>query len=81
MQRQMSDTMKKLGKSGGRGMISQMMQMISGKSGKGVMPPANIDELNKLAKDNSQSLIGENFGDISKNPLPFNFTGLGRKNK
>ena len=81
MQRQMSDTMKKLGKSGGRGMISQMMQMISGKSGKGVMPPANIDELNKLAKGNSQSLIGENFGDISKNPLPFNFTGLGRKNK
>ena len=47
-------------------MISQMMQMISGKSGKVVMPPANIDELNKLAKDNSQSLIGENFGDISK---------------
>ena len=81
MQRQMSDTMKKLGKSGGRGMISQMMQMISGKSGKGVMPPANIDELNKLAKGNSQSLISENFGDISKNPLPFNFTGLGRKNK
>ena len=81
MQRQMSDTMKKLGKSGGRGMISQMMQMISGKSGKGVMPPANIDELNKLAKGNSQSLIGENFGDTSKNPLPFNFTGLGRKNK
>ena len=81
MQRQMSDTMKKLGKSGGRGMISQMMQMISGKSGKGVMPPANINELNKLAKDNSQSLISENFGDISKNPLPLNFTGLGRKNK
>ena len=81
MQRQMSDTMKKLGKSGGRGMISQMMQMISGKSGKGVMPPANIDELNKLAKDNSQSLISENFGGISKNPLPFNFSGLGRKNK
>ena len=81
MQRQMSDTMKKIGKSGGRGMISQMMQMISGKSGKGVMPPANIDELNKLAKGNSQSLIGENFGDTSKNPLPFNFTGLGRKNK
>ena len=81
MQRQMSDTMKKLGKSGGRGMISQMMQMISGKSGKGVMPPANIDELNKLAKGNSQSLISENFGDISKNPLPFNVTGLGRKNK
>ena len=81
MQRQMSDTMKKLGKSGGRGMISQMMQMISGKSGKGVMPPANIDELNKLAKGNSQSLISENFGDISRKPLPFNVTGLGRKNK
>ena len=62
-------------------MISQMMQMISGKSGKCVMPPANIDELNKLAKGNSQSLISENFGDISRKPLPFNVTGLGRKNK
>ena len=81
MQRQMSDTMKKLGKSGGKGMLSQMMQMITGKAGKGSFATKDISDLNKLSNTNTNNMLGKDFGNISNTSLPFNLSGIGRKKK
>lgn len=81
MQRQMSDMMKKLGKSGGKGMMSQIMQMISGKSGKGMITRQDAGESGTPSVDNVAKEIEKDLGNFSGNNLPFNLSGIGRKNK
>ena len=81
MQRQMSDTMKKLGKSGGRGMLSQMMQLITGKTGKGSLSPPDISDLNKLSDLGSRNILGKESGNIPNSNLPLNLSGIGVKKK
>ena len=81
MQRQMSDTMKKLGKSGGKGMMSQIMQMISGKTGNNLPSAKDISDIGKLSGDDLGGLLSKDLDTLPKGKLPFNLAGLGRKNK
>ncbi len=81
MQRQMSDTMKKLGKSGGKGMMSQIMQMISGKTGNNLPSAKDISDIGKLSGGDLGDLLSKDLDTLPKGKLPFNLAGLGRKNK
>ena len=69
MHRQMSDMMKKMGRTGNKGMLRGMMGQMMGKGmGTPALPP-NIDT------ETSQP----NFGNLSGLNLPSNLSGFGRK--
>ncbi|MAL27017.1 MAG: signal recognition particle protein [Paracoccus sp. (in: a-proteobacteria)] len=75
MQRQMADTMKKIGKMGKGGMLKQAMRAMTGKGGglpeMGDVDPARMAEATKLLQDPKG--LG---GDLSKAGLPGGFGGM-----
>ena len=71
MHRQMSDMMKKLGRSGNKGMLRGMMGQMMGKGISTPTLPENMDsDISKTP-----------FGNLSGLNLPSNLSGLGKKNR
>jgi signal recognition particle subunit SRP54 len=71
MHRQMSDMMKKLGRSGNKGMLRGMMGQMMGKGISTPTLPENVDN----------GISQTKFGNLSGLNLPGNLSGLGKKNR
>jgi len=71
MHRQMSDMMKKLGRSGNKGMLRGMMGQMMGKGISTPTLPENVDT----------GISQAPFGNLSGLNLPGNLSGLGKKNR
>jgi signal recognition particle subunit SRP54 len=71
MHRQMSDMMKKLGRSGNKGMLRGMMGQVMGKGISTPTLPENMDT----------GISPTPFGNLSGLNLPGNLSGLGKKNR
>jgi signal recognition particle subunit SRP54 len=71
MHRQMSDMMKKLGRTGNKGMLRGMMGQMMGKGVSTPTFPENVDA----------SITKSQFGNLSGLGLPGNLSGLGKKNR
>jgi signal recognition particle subunit SRP54 len=71
MHRQMSDMMKKLGRSGNKGMLRGMMGQMMGKGISTPTLPENVDS----------GISQTPFGNLSGLNLPGNLSGLGKKNR
>jgi signal recognition particle subunit SRP54 len=71
MHRQMSDMMKKLGRTGNKGMLRGMMGQMMGK---GISPPT-------LPENVDTNIAQTQFGNLSGLGLPRNVSGLGKKNR
>jgi signal recognition particle subunit SRP54 len=71
MHRQMSDMMKKLGRSGNKGMLRGMMGQMMGKGISTPTLPENVDS----------GVSQTPFGNLSGLNLPGNLSGLGKKNR
>jgi signal recognition particle subunit SRP54 len=71
MHRQMSDMMKKLGRSGNKGMLRGMMGQVMGKGISTPTLPENVDS----------GISQTPFGNLSGLNLPGNLSGLGKKNR
>jgi signal recognition particle subunit SRP54 len=70
MHRQMSDMMKKLGRTGNKGMLRGMMGQMMGKDMSATLP-----------ENTGAGIAQPSFGNLSGLNLPGNFSGLGKKNR